>query len=340
MNADRNRIYGPRNGAQGSGPYGNLAALADTSSRGDGSVRRYTMTKKARNRWLGRYMSDSQTVSPKNFSAQKKAGAGENDGGALREKAGKLLFGFILTVALGLILFITGTVLSRMTLDAVRVEGGSTYTGDELLAASGLSYGDNLILGRIKAGDPKESLPLLEDCSISLDLPGTLVFTVRESVPEVYTEIAGSYYSLSPSLRVIERSDSPETFASAGLVYVSIPRTSSATAGSKLELAGGADSSYISGFLGVLSESGVLPRVSRIFLEEKYGAVITLDGRYRIIFGTPSDARLKLDTALRVISEADDGNAAGYTVDVSDPAMAGVRKLESFDPDLRLESVS
>lgn len=295
-----------------------------------GSVRRYAMTRQQRAGWLGKYMRDSESVDPDAVGRKKKTEEDFTE----KEKttAKKIIRAFVILFTLilmaGTAFFVTG----RMKLETVSVEGDTRYTAAELLEASGIGYGDLLLTARLKAKNPADSLTLLEYCRIGLSLPDTIVFEVKESVPSAYTEIFGSWFSLSSDLKVLGTSGSPEEYEEAGLVRVVLPEVSLATTGSRIELSGGADSGYITDFIGMISGSDFSDRCDILYLDSKYGIVMNVDGSFRLIFGSSGKKEIKLDAARRVIEEEIAAGTASAVIDLTDPSAVGVKRVTSIDP--------
>ncbi len=65
----------------------------------------------------------------------------------------------------------------------IRVEGGSFYSKEEVIAASGVEIGDNLLLiNQVRAGRRiVDELPYIDTVNPRLELPSTVVFTLNES---------------------------------------------------------------------------------------------------------------------------------------------------------------
>ncbi|MBP5174244.1 MAG: FtsQ-type POTRA domain-containing protein [Clostridia bacterium] len=311
-------------------PEGFEALAKNSGGRNAGSVRRYVMTRQQRDGWLGAYLAGSKTVDPAALGRTKKARAefSEDEKAVARKILSALVIVFTVILIAGAAVFVLG----RMRIENVAVSGKTGYTSEELMKAAGLDYGDRLIPARIRAADPSASLPLLDSCRIRVSLPGTLTFEVSEPEPVVYAEISGSWFSLSADLKVLEMSESPAGFAEDGLVRVCLPAVSSATSGNRIEFAGGTDGGYVTDFIGTILSSGVADRVDAVFLDSKYGIVMTVDGSYRLFFGSPQNREIKLDAALRIIEEEKAAGTVSAFIDLTDPGTVGVRRLESIDP--------
>ncbi|MCQ2427091.1 MAG: hypothetical protein MJ137_01645 [Clostridia bacterium] len=294
-----------------------------------GTVRRYAMTKKAGKNWLSGFMSRSSVIDPDEIkSGRIELTASEKE----KDSAKKVIAILIGTLSVLLLVGAAAVLFGLMRIENVVVDGETGYTAEELMEASGMQYGKSLLIGRTKSSDPAEKLTPLESCTVKIELPGTVVFTVRETEPEIYTEIHGNWFSMSSGLRVVSMEKTPDAFESAGLIRVTLPEIVTATSGSTAVFADGADGEYIVSFVRTVIDAGITDRCNMLFLDLKYGITVTVDGSYRLYFGSTEDARLKLDAALRIIEEEKSAGTECASVDLSDPSRIGVKKLESLDP--------
>lgn len=254
-----------------------------------------------------------------------------------KQKAKKLLFLCIIAFILVLLYPLFRLVSNVFVIKEVIVEGECPYSAEELLAASGLTQGGDLFGNDYgeAARLALEKLPYLRSCKLESKLPDKVIFTVVSGEAVIYTEVAGEYYALSAALRVLERSSEPTEFIASGLVYASLPPTAVSLVGEHVKLSGGLDSSYITEFLDALVNSQLNGRVSRMFFEEKFDIVISVDARFRIKFGSPEDTRLKLHAAERVIEECGFTLEEKGIIDVSDPERPTSLKKNDVDINAR-----
>ena len=106
-----------------------------------------------------------------------------------------LIFAAILAGCM--VFFRVGTVL---------VEGQSRYSSEEIVAATGVEQGDNLMaLNKNQISwNIYTSLPYVDEVSISRKLPDTLVIYVTESTPAAWVESGGTRWLLDSSCKVLE----------------------------------------------------------------------------------------------------------------------------------------
>lgn len=301
-------------------------------------VRQYVMRHNTLENWLSvqpRRMKRNAPVG-KPYGAERPGTAPAADSDPERRRKAKILLivmFFLLTAALAYPL--VRLCMMQFVVGEVIVDGDVSYTQEELMAAAGIGTGDRLFEFDEKAAAAQtlERLAYLRSCSIEIKLPDTVIFRVSAGNAVIYTEVAGEYYALSATLRVLQRSQDGDTFRKSGLLYTELPRASRAVVGSFLELAGEVDTGYITDYIDTLALSELADRADRLFLDEKFNIVATVDGRYRVKFGSPSEMALKMLTAARVISSAELGENAYATVDVTDPSVAGIVPHDRLDTD-------
>ena len=256
---------------------------------------------------------------------------------AKKQKAKKLLFLCIIAFILVLLYPLFRLVSNVFVIKEIVVEGACPYSAEELLAAAGLTQGESLFGNDsdMLAETTLEKLPYLRSCKVDFALPDKVVFSVVAGNAVIYTEVAGEYYALSAALRVLERKSEPSEFIADGIVYASLPPAALSVVGEYIKLSGGADSSYITDFLDALTSSPLNGRVSRMFLEEKFDMVISVDAKFRVKLGSPESAALKLHAAARVIDECGFGLEEKGVIDVSDPEKPTSVKKNDIDINTR-----
>jgi len=297
-------------------------------------VRRYAMTEGRRRVWLENFKPEdgySIMFPPSRLMSGQEAAKEP----ARREKAKVLIACLVIALILLLLYPLIRFTLSRLVIGDVRVEGNSIYTADELLAAGGLSIGDRLPILSVNTAEKTllGNMPYIQSCNISVKLPGTVIFEVEDEIPFAYTEMFGEYYALSSELKVLERADSNIGFSE--LLYVKLPFAERAVVGEQIQISENEDGEYIKTFFSLLSESDLCGRVDIVYFDEKYDIVASVDGKYRVLFGSPFDMKLKMATVSKIIDENSDACQSNGIVDVRVVEIAGIIINADIDPDSR-----
>lgn len=105
---------------------------------------------------------------------------------------------------------------------SVTVEGNSRYTAEEIVAASGIVSGDNLIaLSKSKiASAIRLKLPYVESVSIRRRLPDSVELTVRERVAVASVGSASGRWLISSQGKLLEEAGSQSVVTVTGLMAV------------------------------------------------------------------------------------------------------------------------
>ena len=307
------------------------SATPETSSEQNGieTVRRYAMRRSQRNNWLRKYMS---VVIPEEESGAPRAGSVQHKA-SIRRKAKILLAVLITAVAVIAAVPLVKLVANQLTVKNFVISGDCPYTASQLADAAGIKEGDRLFSfdKSDAAGEASRKLTRLRSCGITVKIPDTVVFTVTEEIPVVYTEIAGAYYSLSDTLKVLERSEDCAAFESSGLVLAEIPQTVSAVAGTKLVFSGDTPSAYLTDVINAMNQSGLMESVSKLYLADRFNISAVYSDRYLIKLGSGTGISLKLATASRIIDTVDPSEERQAVIDVSTPSASGLLYVENID---------
>ena len=206
-----------------------------------------------------------------------------------------------------------------------QVIGASRYSADEVFEASGLCADERLPFFSASNAEDNvlSALPYVKECSVSVTLPDIVTFEVVEEQSIAYANVAGDYYAFNDSLRVLERSETPDRFS--GLLCIEIPRTSKVIVGEPVTLAEGLSVDFICEFISNLRDSELNGRVDKISFANKYDITLSVDEHYNILIGTPDNVSVKLATASGIIEKTSDKYKEYNTVDVRILKLAGIR---------------
>ncbi|MCD8126302.1 MAG: FtsQ-type POTRA domain-containing protein [Clostridiales bacterium] len=128
-----------------------------------------------------------------------------------RRKNGGNLNGLYLAISVVLILaVILGGSIVFFKINTVEVEGNVHYTEEEIVNASGVNLGDNLLLTRDATVVARllTQLPYVSSVTLSHKLPDTLVITVAESDAQAAIYDGSSWWLMDSSGKLLEQVDS------------------------------------------------------------------------------------------------------------------------------------
>ena len=296
-------------------------------------VQSYVMTKKKRLEWIDNHLGgDDEGIlypSLRKFKAEEAASDPDR-----RDKAKILMLCVGIALVMLLLLPAIKIASSYLVIKEIRVEGSSLYSEAELLNAGGLSEGDGLPL--LKAAKVEEmilaSLPYVKSCEISFELPHGLLFHLEDEAPALYTSIEGEYYVLTSSMRVLEHVENADGLS--GLLYVELPRVSRAMVGEEIVL-DGTSVEYITEFIRLINSSELEGRLGTVYFDKKFDIVASVDGKFRVLFGSPTDMEIKMESVVRMIEENRDKCTWSGIIDVRVTNVCGITVDADIDPDLR-----
>ena len=85
----------------------------------------------------------------------------------------------------------------------------------------------------------------------------------------------------------------------------------------------------------MLEETELSGRIGRIYFDRKFDIVASVDGKFRVLFGSPSDMKLKLATVEKMIEENSDKCGDSGIIDVRVVEIAGIVLDAGIDPEER-----
>ena len=223
-----------------------------------------------------------------------------------------VLGGAILLVGMLLI------ILPMFRVKSFRIEGESFYTEAQIIEASGIEIGEeilsidrNEIYQRIW-----DALPYVNGVKLTRSF-STVKITVKENTNLMYTEFGGSYYTLNRDFRVLSRTENEEDLN--GFLRVELPEVAALGVGSKIRFENEAlDTGYIVELLETLERGNVLSRVTSVDVSKKYDVSYVMENSCRVELGKVGDMSLKLTLVEEILSRKGADSATNAVVDVSD----------------------
>lgn len=209
----------------------------------------------------------------------------------------------------------------------IEVQGNTLYSAEDVIAASGIEPGDNLLLVNkaTTAGNILAALPYVEEVrGIVRSLPDTVVIQIQESEASfaVQTDVNTTWLvnSRGKALEKVE-GELPEGQPQILGVSVKAPAagmTVTAVEQSRLDAA----LAVLSGLDG----TGILEHVASINVEKDYDIIVQYDDRYTIRLGGTDDLAYKIQYLTSILAELSDFQAG--TIDLTDAA----NKKATFQP--------
>ncbi|MBE6552818.1 MAG: FtsQ-type POTRA domain-containing protein [Ruminococcaceae bacterium] len=232
------------------------------------------------------------------------------------------------------LIFVVGMLLIILPLFRVKtivVEGNSYYSAEQIIEASGIEVGQEILGVDVDAVCQAIWAECLYVNEIGVGKSFskiTIVISERENV--MYTEFNGDYYSLDSNFRVLERSEDAADFSD--FLRVELPQIQSLSIGKPLHFEKEEmDLSYIGELIGVLEEQEILDRVTSIDFSKKYSVSYVMDNTCRVELGRVDDLSLKLEIISGILEMKGDLGGMSAVVDVTNLSKPTFRLLGASD---------
>ena len=229
------------------------------------------------------------------------------------------------------LILITGLLLIIMPtfrVTEIVVEGNSTYTAEQIIAAAGIEVGDEMatvffskseIIHKIFDAYPVQNAMI--SCGFS-----KVTITVTEIQNVMYTEGEGEWYSLDTNLRVLEKNAEQSAFSS--FLRVKLPSVAATVKGAPIVFSNSEISyDYIGDLIETLAEYDVLSTVTYVDFSDKFSVSCVLGDRIRLELGGPSEMDRKMRLFFDILNTK--GNESFAVIDVSNPSNGGTHQIIS-----------
>jgi len=195
----------------------------------------------------------------------------------------------------------------------IEVDGATSYSDDEIIAASGISFGDHLFFMDRSAAAKRieQSMPFINGATVSRVPPGAVRIEVTESTALAYIDVYGEAVVIDSSGRVLEHVGS----APAGLIVIRGFSPGDAVDGSKLKAVQGGES-QMSIMLDVLAAferermDGFVTYLDVTYIQQIEFGYKT---NYRIVLGHPNNLKQKLQSLPGAIADVEARYPEGVT---------------------------
>lgn len=238
------------------------------------------------------------------------------------------LMGFIVFLfAAGIFLLLSTTVFFGV--ENILVTGSSNYTAEEIISASGIKAGDNLV--RTNTGKCEETiesrLVYIEKAEISRSFPSTIIINVEASVP-VANFICDDYTLLiSSGGKVLDKLSESK----AGLLnFVGTSPSPDLIPGSHFLSSDENTDSAIKKLMEYFTE-GKKDNITLIDVSDRTDLCYVYDGRITVKLGSASDIEYKMNFSREIIETKIGDRTEGVLSILADSAGASFLDKESLE---------
>ncbi|MBO5279886.1 MAG: FtsQ-type POTRA domain-containing protein [Clostridia bacterium] len=248
--------------------------------------------------------------------------------------------GFYLTVVgLILALLVIGALIvcfltSILNISEFATANEGRYTPQELAEAAGIKLGEKIWSVDTKKAERNilETYTEIGSVKIKRELPDRVIFEPVYATAKYYIALYGEYYTLSDSLRVLERVESRSYCTGLRLVCLELPEIRRAVTGEVLTFAAENSVDYIARMLSAVSGSELYSMIDKLSIKSKFECYAIKTDCFKITFGEVKDEILKIKMALRVMEDGGYHTQTGVFVDATDASevVVAVRKNEKI----------
>lgn len=253
-----------------------------------------------------------------------------------RERRRKRLqpFFYVAVVVLVLVLVVTLSMTVLFNIKTIKVEGSSEYDASEIVKASEIYKGDNLVRLNTETAKHKilTNLMYVDDVTIKKEFPSTLVIETVASVPAMNIVDASGYIVVSEGLKELSTSTVPDE----DLLQVVGFEPGSVSDDAKLSSSDDQKSKILSTIYSQLKDLGMLDSIVSVDLTDKYDIILNYADRVYIKLGAYSDLDYKIRYANTVITQNIPEQKSGYLIFVNSNSASFVDKdkFESYSEQL------
>lgn len=239
---------------------------------------------------------------------------------------------FILICVIAFILF--GFFSEYFVIKNITVSGLLEDSYEQIISDSGIKTDSKIYTVNTKKAEKSilDSHSNIATVSVKKIFPADISITVTYETPKYFIKVAGEYFTLSESLRVLGRTSSRRNCEEAGLVYIEVPNVKRCVTGESLKFFGD-ERDYVKEFLSAFSESSFSSDIDRIYIKGKFDISLVKIDKYRIELGDYKDESLKLKMAEKVLDAGNYRDMSGVVLDVSDVSEVSVQ----VDKSLKIE---
>lgn len=218
----------------------------------------------------------------------------------------------IFRAALGIFFFLAATALVLIlffNINTVTVSGDSVYTESDIVKASGVNLGDNLVFISSKKINKAltEQLPYIGKAKIKRRLPATLEIAVTKTSPEFAVMTDGAYALLDGNGKVLEKGLS---FVGENITVANLGKVTSAETGSVIVLENEQIFTKLMDLRTAINEYGI-KGITSVDIANIYDIKLVYQGRITLILGETDGNNLthKLSLAKEAIKTQDEENS-------------------------------
>ena len=238
---------------------------------------------------------------------------------------------YVIVVLLVLVLCLTLSMTVLFNIKTIRVEGSSEYNASEIVEASKVYKGDNLV--RLNTDKAKNNilttLMYVDDVTIKKDFPNTLTIVTVASVPAMNVLAEdGTYILASEGLKNLS---STNTTSNDGLMQVVGFEPVLLNNNTKVSSNDEQKVKILNTIYSSLKDNDMLSNVVSIDITDKYDIMVNYSNRVYIKLGSYSDLEYKIRYSATVIDDYISEQKTGYLIFINSNSANNVASFVDKD---------
>jgi cell division septal protein FtsQ len=218
-----------------------------------------------------------------------------------RRKRGRVLYG-VLVIILAMAAMATLSMTVFFNVSKIRVTGNAEcYTAEEIVAATGLAAGDNMVRMNTQEAEERalDTLINVETISIHRQFPNTLVIDVQKCTPAYNVPYEYGTLIVSEHGKILENSMDPVD----GLIDIKGYLPAETTPGKIISAVDEKYDNIFSAFRELIYEGNLTTPIVSVDMSETNDILVNFDNRIIFDMGTWSEISYKISFAEQIISE-------------------------------------
>ena len=198
----------------------------------------------------------------------------------------------------------------------IEVEGNNLYTAQEVIDASGIEEGDNLVFVNCIAADSRiySKLSYIENVSVSRRLPNKIVISIVESRGEAVIAYGGDMWILGTDCKLLQKADASQT---ADMITVTGITPTAPTLGEALvgDASDAGKVAYLSDMLTAMAQFGMCKDITKIDMSNVASPEFDYLDRFTVKMGSYENVEYKIELLLSAVGMLEQGDTG--TIDLS-----------------------
>ncbi len=244
-------------------------------------------------------------------------------------------------IALGVIavvLVLSMTVLFNIS--AIKISGtGTTYGEKEIIMASGLNVGDNMVRTNFKKVEERieKSLPYVMDAVITKTLSGKITIKITETKAAIVIATDDGYIIADAQGKTLAtQKNLPEN---SKLMLLKLKGSVSATPGEVFTFENEEEKKIYDQLVSELTTAGMFKDITEMDLTQQSSIKIVYQGRLRLLLGASDNLSEKIRGGIKAIEQENERNPELIAeVNLTIPKKVFVNPLDSLEPPVEEET--